>query len=366
MAEGEVARDHLQHQLIHRVEQVGAPAGGGVGDVGAWFDPLHASHPGGHHGVGRLEARIGLAHLQVLAEHGQEAAVMGGRPVPGRPLSLLNDAFQRPVGARQVGDGPKVRPAEGGLAGLVKRRADEQPVLAQPAGQMRQPPLHRTVQMTLRRPILAPRHHLPGPHRRQRRPGMLEPLRVGVLGPLRPLQVHKMLQRRLAERQQPKLHPGRIAPRLVRQVRPAHIRRRPHGRKQILHHRPMQHLLTRDGQDHPAPALDGRKLIAAKTRTRRVFEAERGIQVLAHQAVLKLSTLAEEVGQLLAVLHHDGRLSRHSRKLSLPMAALNGENTAQAPAGGQSENDCVAWQAPPVTRARLAVMRGHGDTDPTR
>src|SRR5712672_1023045 len=28
VAEGEVARDHLQHELIHGVEQVGAPAGG--------------------------------------------------------------------------------------------------------------------------------------------------------------------------------------------------------------------------------------------------------------------------------------------------------------------------------------------------
>ena len=56
---------------------------------------------------------------------------MGGRPVPGRPLPLLDDPLEGPVGARQVGDGPKVRPAEGGLVGLLERRADEQPVLAQ-------------------------------------------------------------------------------------------------------------------------------------------------------------------------------------------------------------------------------------------
>ena len=47
---------------------------------------------------------------------------MGGRPVPGRPLPLLDDALERPVGARQVGDGREVRPAERGLVGLLERR----------------------------------------------------------------------------------------------------------------------------------------------------------------------------------------------------------------------------------------------------
>ena len=62
MAEGEVARDHLQQQFIDGVEQIGAPAGGGVGDVDVRFDPLHPSHAGGYDGMGRLEARILLAH----------------------------------------------------------------------------------------------------------------------------------------------------------------------------------------------------------------------------------------------------------------------------------------------------------------
>lgn len=50
MAEGEVARDHLPPELIHGVEQVGAPACDGVGDVDVRFDALHPSHPGGHDG----------------------------------------------------------------------------------------------------------------------------------------------------------------------------------------------------------------------------------------------------------------------------------------------------------------------------
>ena len=47
MAEGEVARDHLQQQLIDGVEQAGAAAGGGVGDVDVGLDSLDPSHAGG-------------------------------------------------------------------------------------------------------------------------------------------------------------------------------------------------------------------------------------------------------------------------------------------------------------------------------
>jgi hypothetical protein len=139
VAEGEVARDHLQHELIHGVEQVGAPAGGRVGDIDRRLDPLHPSHPGSHNRVGRFEARIDVAHRQVFAEHPEEAAVVGGRPVPGRPLALLDYALQGPVGALQVDDGPKVGPAEDGLVGLLERRADEQPVLAQLVSQAGEP-----------------------------------------------------------------------------------------------------------------------------------------------------------------------------------------------------------------------------------
>jgi hypothetical protein len=38
---------------------------------------------------------------------------------------LLDDALKGSIGAFQVGDGPKVGPPEGGLVGLLERRADE-------------------------------------------------------------------------------------------------------------------------------------------------------------------------------------------------------------------------------------------------
>jgi hypothetical protein len=52
-------------------------------------------------------------------------------------------------------------------------------------------------------------------------PGRLEAFSIGALYPLRPLQVHKMPQRRFAKRDQPKLHPGRVTPGLVWHVGPA-------------------------------------------------------------------------------------------------------------------------------------------------
>ena len=122
-----------------------------------------------------------------------------------------------------------------------------------------------------------------------------------------------MLQRRLAERQQPHLYPGQVPPRLMRHVRPAHIRGRPDRGEQILNQGPMQHFLPGDAEDHPPPPLDRSKLTSPYSRTRRALKTERRVQVLAHQAMLKLGSQGQKIGQLLAVPHHDGRLTLHGR-----------------------------------------------------
>ena len=170
--------------------------------------------------------------------------------------------------------------------------------------------------MTLRGELLTTRHDLLGAHGCQPRPSGLEPHGVGPLHAFRALQVDEMLQRRLAEWEQAKLHTGRIALRLVGKVWPAHKRRRPNGGQQILDHRPMQHLLGRDVKDHLAPTLHGRELTIAKARTRCAPQAERGVEVLAHQRVFQLGSQGEQVGQLLAPLHHHERLARHAMTVS--------------------------------------------------
>jgi hypothetical protein len=45
--------------------------------------------------------------------------------------------------------------------------------------------------------------------------------------------------------------------------------------------------------------------------------------------MLKLRRLAQKIGQLLAVSHHDGRLCPHRRNVSPAVATLNGHNIAQ-------------------------------------
>ena len=155
-------------------------------------------------------------------------------------------------------------------------------------------------------------------------PTRLEAFGVRALHSFRPLQVHEVLQRRLAERQQAELHPGRVAPRLVRHVRPAHERRGSDGREQVLDHGPMHHLLAGDVEEHPAPPLDDLELVVPETGTWRAPEAERGVEVLAHHGVLELSPLGEQVRQLFPALHEDGRLSRHGEEGIAGLARLSG------------------------------------------
>jgi hypothetical protein len=81
----------------------------------------------------------------------------------------------------------------------------------------------------------------------------------------------------------------------------------------------MQHLLSGDAEDNLAPPPDGIKLIRPQSGTCGAFEAEGGVEVLSHQAMLKLSSLGQKIGQLLAVPHHDGRLC-HEERVSVTMA----------------------------------------------
>jgi hypothetical protein len=97
----------------------------------------------------------------------------------------------------------------------------------------------------------------------------------------------------------------------------------------------MQHLLPGDGEDHPAPAFDGLQLVGPKTGIRCALEAERGVEVLAHQGMLKLSSLAQKIGQLLAALHHNGRFFPHPGNLPPATAVFNSENIR--------DNSAVTW-----------------------
>ena len=102
-----------------------------------------------------------------------------------------------------------------------------------------------------------------------------------------------------------------------------------------------------DAQDHPAPPLDGRQLVVAQIRVRRALEAERRVEVLAHESVLELCCLAEQVGQLLAVPHDDGRLSPHRGNVPPATAVFNGENIRDNSAVTRSGKHRVLAATPP-------------------
>jgi hypothetical protein len=78
--------------------------------------------------------------------------------------------------------------------------------------------------------------------------------------------------------------------------------------------------------------------------------------------MLKLSSLGQKIGQLLAVPHHDGRLA-HEGKVSLMMAVLNGGG-APIPARGAAwavlsecaaVDDAVPASIGPVAKTAVTV-----------
>jgi hypothetical protein len=70
----------------------------------------------------------------------------------------------------------------------------------------------------------------------------------------------------------------------------------------------MSHLLDRDVDDRPAPPFQGLAVCFGNARLAGTLEAERGVEIAAHQRVLDLRGLRQEVEELLARADHDLRL----------------------------------------------------------
>ena len=158
--------------------------------------------------------------------------------------------------------------------------------------------------------ILAARDDLAFGHGRDRAAVGGHPLRVVQVHALRSLQEHEVLERGLAERQQRQVHAGRVVGGGMREVRPGQVRGAADGGQQVLHQGQVQHLLGGDVADVLAPALDRLRLFGAQALGFGLLQRERGVQVLAHDAVLEFGRLAQHVVQRLAVLDHQRRLGR--------------------------------------------------------
>ena len=312
-----VREEPLQHQqqdLVADVEQVHHPPRHRVADQRDVRLALGRADVDREHRPDRVEGRVGLAELGVLVQDLDELAEVGVAPLPARPLALLQDLVDGVLRRGHVGDRDQLGPAEVGLGGLRPRRADEQPPLAVLLRQPRDPGLDGPVQVPDRGEVLAARDDvavLHGWHGRGR--SLLERghargvLDVHALGAL---EEHEVAQRLLAERQQRQVHARRVVAGGLREVRPGQVRGGADGGQQVLHQRQVQHLLGGHVGYLLAPILDRCCFLGGQPLVLQLLQAEGRVQVLAHDAVLKLGGLAEHVDQRLAVLDHERRLGR--------------------------------------------------------
>ena len=80
----------------------------------------------------------------------------------------------------------------------------------------------------------------------------------------------------------------------------------------------MQHLLDRDPGEHLVPARDRIGLLSRQTLVRAGLQAEARVQVLAHDQVLDLRRLYQQVPQVLAVLDDKLRLGHQGSRQARP------------------------------------------------
>jgi hypothetical protein len=92
--------------------------------------------------------------------------------------------------------------------------------------------------------------------------------------------------------------------------RPGQVRGAADGGQQVLHQGQVQHLLRGDVGYALTPSLDGFGFFGAEVLGFGLLQRERGVQVLAHDAVLEFGGLAQHVVQRFAVLDYQRGLGR--------------------------------------------------------
>ena len=266
---------------------------------------LHSPHDRRHDGKRRLERRVGGPQVKVLVEHSLEATEVRARDVAGGTLTLLHDGLKRSQGGLEVAHRLQLLPPERVRSRLRPGWTDEQPGLAEAVDQAAQTVPEGAVQLTLGDEGLRPGLQLARRHRRRAVPRVVEGFGVLHRHIHRALEEHEVPQRVLAERQQRELDRRRVTLGAVRIVGAGDIRCGSDRGQQVVHHRPMQHLLRGDGQQHTTPAFNRLELADRESWARMGAQAEGRVQVLPHGQMFDLRCLAQQVRQFLAVLDHD-------------------------------------------------------------
>ncbi len=170
---------------------------------------------------------------------------------------------------------------------------------------------------------------------------------------LRALEKLEVLDGLGAEGLQPDDEAGRIRPGIDREGRPGRGQRAAERVGQITDEREVRHLLEHHRHDGVAPALHRVALLVAPARLD-PLEAERGVEVAAHQVMLDLGRLVQPVQQLFASRHVGARLG-HGRRCSGGGTSANPSHDRAAALGstaGASPNGQVAPLTGPAGASR--------------
>src|SRR5690349_25070905 len=127
-----------------------------------------------------------------------------------------------------------------------------------------------------------------------------------------------MTQRSLTEWQQRDLYSGRIPPRQDREVGALEMRCRADSGQDVGGQRQVQHLLLDDVDQRGFPCLHSCDLLRREALASGALKRELRVQVLAHQAMLDLAGLAEQVDKLFPAPYLQRRLSGHRGLVSIP------------------------------------------------
>jgi hypothetical protein len=133
------------------------------------------------------------------------------------------------------------------------------------------------------------------------------------------LEIDEVIERRPIEGREGDHYAGRVIAGGHGEVRALEVRRRADGREQVGDEREVQHLVDCDVDDGRAPPGHRSALVCAKRAFRALFQAVRGVEVRAHEPVLDLRRLGEQVGELFSLVGDDlgllaSRLVRHRRR----------------------------------------------------
>ena len=282
--------------------------GGRVGYQIRFSAGFGGSHENRKHRTCDLEAWRVLPHLEILAEHREEAAEVRVAPVTARPFTLLNDRLDGAYRVIGVRDGPKLLPAEQLAPGLRSARAEEEVLLTHLLRQVAEARFDRSVEVADGPELLQVRRDFLGSHDRDRVFDRGQPLgivQIHALGPLEEQEVAKCL---LTERKQLEADSARIVPGWLGQVGPRQMRAYPDGRQQVAGDGQMKHLLLGNHEDRGSPPLDRCELLVREPFIDGAFEREGRKEVLTHESVLKLRGRAEHVDERAAMLDNDGAL----------------------------------------------------------